>query len=371
MEDSRERCKNCGKLGNGREIYWSLPKFDYETEKISNVRNDCMMSDFLISVIVPVYNIEKEYLERCIQSICDQTYQNLEILLVDDGATDGSGAVCDEFAKRDGRIRVFHKENGGSSSARNLGIQEAKGEYIGFIDSDDYIESDMYELLAEGITKHDVKMAQISRDEIDDKGNKLPDVCVPPSSEVLVSVEELMRELLMHRGDCSYCTRLSHKSLFENRRFPEGKLNEDFYLLVHMLTEVEKVVIIPTQCYHVFYRIGSNSRKKDKNDFSRVFVDIVENADMVTELVKQYYPILLEVAMRFGFYQRLDYLLHIPIAQMQKKNSFYCDVIKYLRKNIVGMLKNAYLTKKNKVYLFLLTIAPKITRSLHAKVRGL
>ena len=126
-----------------------------------------MKEGFLLSVIVPVYNIKREYLERCIASICNQTYKNLEILLVDDGSTDGSGAVCDEFAKKDERIRVFHKENGGSSSARNLGIENATGEYLGFIDSDDFIEPDMYELLAEAIQKHQVKMAQISRDEID------------------------------------------------------------------------------------------------------------------------------------------------------------------------------------------------------------
>ena len=104
------------------------------------------MSTPLISVIVPVYNIEN-YLERCVNSIREQTYNNLEILLVDDGSTDSSGALCDRFAEADERIRVFHKENGGSSSARNLGIAEAKGEYLGFVDSDDYISANMYELL--------------------------------------------------------------------------------------------------------------------------------------------------------------------------------------------------------------------------------
>ena len=116
-----------------------------------------MSENFLISVIVPVYNIEK-YIERCVRSICVQTYKNLEILLVDDGSTDGSGEICERLAKEDERIRVFHKENGGSSSARNLGIREAKGEYLGFIDSDDYIEPDMYELLAEGIGKYGLEI---------------------------------------------------------------------------------------------------------------------------------------------------------------------------------------------------------------------
>ena len=133
------------------------------------------MNDFLISVIVPVYNREM-YLERCVRSIMNQTYQNLEILLVDDGSTDGSGEICERLAKEDKRIRVFHKENGGSSSARNLGIREAKGEYLGFIDSDDYIELDMYELLSVAVVKYKVTMAQVSRDEVDEEGNRMPDI---------------------------------------------------------------------------------------------------------------------------------------------------------------------------------------------------
>ena len=329
------------------------------------------MGEILISVIVPVYNIESEYLERCIQSISNQSYKNLDIILVDDGSTDSSGAVCDRFAAEDDRIRVFHKENGGSSSARNLGIKEAKGEYIGFIDSDDYIEPDMYELLADAVSKYDAPMAQISRDEIDEAGNRMPDICIPPKEESKVSSEDMMRELLMHRGDCSFCTRITHKALFVDREFPVGKLNEDFYLLTHMLTDITHLVILPKQCYHVFYRMNSNSRKKDKNVFSRVFTDIVDNADMITELVKEKYPALVPAALRFGFYQRLDYLLHIPVAQMVKENTFYRRVVSYLRKNVLKMVINPYLTGKNKVYLFLLTLAPKAVRRVHAKLRGM
>lgn len=329
------------------------------------------MSETLISVIVPVYNIESEYLERCIKSICNQTYKSLEILLVDDGSTDGSGDICDRFATEDARVRVFHKENGGSSSARNLGIKEAKGEYIGFIDSDDYIEPDMYELLANAIVKYEAPMAQISRDEIDEQGNRMPDVCIPPKEDNKVTSEEMMRELLMHRGDCSFCTRITHKALFVDREFPVGKLNEDFFLLTQMLTDITHLVILPKQCYHVFYRMNSNSRKKDKNDFSRVFTDIVDNADMVTSLVEDKYPSLLPVALRFGFYQRLDYLLHIPVAQMTKENAFYQNVVSYLRKNVGKMLANPYLTLKNRGYLMLLTIAPRAVRKGHARLRGM
>ena len=106
----------------------------------------------LITIIVPVYNI-MEYLPRCVHSITAQTYTNLEVILVDDGSTDGTGMLCDELAKEDARILVLHKENGGSSSARNLGLISAKGAYIGFVDSDDYVEPDLYERLLEGIQK--------------------------------------------------------------------------------------------------------------------------------------------------------------------------------------------------------------------------
>ena len=106
----------------------------------------------LISVIVPVYNT-KDYLVRCVDSICAQTYRNLELLLVDDGSTDGTGRLCEELAEKDSRIRVFHQENGGSSSARNLGIRNAAGGYLGFVDSDDYIEPDMYEKLLRVMTE--------------------------------------------------------------------------------------------------------------------------------------------------------------------------------------------------------------------------
>ena len=182
----------------------------------------------------------------------------------------------------------------------------------------------------------------------------------------MITPQEMMNELLMHRGDASFCTRLTKKTLFDGLAFPEGKLNEDFYLLTHMLHKIDKLVIFPKQCYHVFYRIGSNSRKKDKNDFSRVFSDNVENADVVMNLVKDQYPELISVAFRFGCFQRLDYLLHIPIAQMKKENTVYKEIVSYLRRNVGSMLGNSYLTTKNKIYLLLLAMAPRKVRQVHA-----
>lgn len=325
----------------------------------------------LVTIIIPIYNIEDNLLRRCVKSVCEQSYGNLEIILVDDGSTDGTGSLCDKLALTDNRIKVYHKENGGSSSARNMGIDNATGEYIGFVDSDDYVDNDYMKLLMDAISKYNVKMAQISRDETDKDGNKLPDVCIPPKDETRITNKEQLRELLLHRGDASFCTRLSHKSLFENLRFPEGKLNEDFYLMINMLDRIDEYIILPNQSYHVYYREGSNSRKKDKNDFSPVFVDIVDNADFVEALVSKKYPELKEVAKRFALFQRLDYMLHIPIAQMTDDNEFYKNVVKYLRKNFLAMAKNKYLTGKNKVYLFLLTLMPKKTRIIHRiKMRG-
>lgn len=323
----------------------------------------------LLSIIVPVYNI-LEYLPRCVHSITAQTYTNLEILLVDDGSTDGTGELCDSLAKEDERIRVLHKENGGSSSARNLAIAQAKGEYFGFVDSDDYLSPDMYERLYRGICEYQMKIAQIGRDEIDEQGNRLPNICEPPKEAVAIGSEDFLRELLMHRGDCSFCTKLIHRDLFQNQGFPVGKLNEDFYLLIHMLAEVEGLVSLPGQTYHVFYRIGSNSRKADKENFSRVFADCVDNADVADGIVKKDYPQLRKVALRFGVFQRLEYLLHIPISQMNGRNTQYRAIVKWLRRNWLKGMTNPYLTLKNKCYHTLFAAAPKQIRVVHRRLRG-
>lgn len=324
----------------------------------------------LISIIVPVYNVRK-YLPRCVRSLQDQTYPQIEILLVDDGSTDATGSLCDRLAKKDPRIRVFHKENGGSSSARNLGILEAKGEYLGFVDSDDYVEPDMYAKLYDAIKQYGVSVAQAGRDEIDPNGGRLPDICIPPEQTVCITAEEFLKELLMHRGDCSFCTKLVKRDVLERQQFPEGVLNEDFHLLVQLLgTKIERIVSLPDRGYHVFYRLGSNSRKEDKETFSRVYADNIDNADMVFRLVKGKYPKLQDIAFRFGIFQRLDYMLHIPISQMTKDNEFYRRVVKYLRKNWAKAMANPILSEKNKAYHTLFAIAPRWIRKAHSKLRA-
>ncbi len=320
----------------------------------------------LISVIVPVYNI-MEYLPRCVASLSNQTYRNLEILLVDDGSTDGTSGLCDELAKTDDRIRVFHKENGGSSSARNMGLAHCRGSLVGFVDSDDYVEPDMYELLEEALEKYQVCVAQIGRDEIDMDGNRLPNICEPPVTEEYITAKDFLKELLMHRGDCSFCTKLLKRELLTQEAFPQGVLNEDFHLLVHLLPKIGRIVSLPRQGYHVFCRVGSNTRKI--TGFSRVFGDNVDNADMVAQIVEKTCPELKDVAFRFGVFQRLDYMLHIPIEQMGADTVQYVRIVEYLRKNWWKSMRNPVLTVKNKVYHTLFAIAPKQVRILHKKVK--
>lgn len=318
-----------------------------------------------ISVIVPVYN-SIDYLEKCVRSLCAQTYTDLEVLLIDDGSTDGTAELVDRLVKTDSRIRAHHKENGGASSARNAGIALATGEYLAFADSDDYLEPYVYEELFRALTEGDYPAAQISRDEVDEDGKRLPDICIPPEKEWFCDSETFLKELLLHRGDCSFCTKLFPREVFGAHRFPEGELNEDFRLLVEILQEIAGIAILPKQGYHVVCRETSTTRTRTKDSFSRVFIDIVDNADRMQTLVDEKYPALHAYAIRFNLYQRLDYLLHVPISQMRSDNAFYGGVKTYLRRHFFDTLKNPYLTKKNKMYLLLLTAAPRTVRCIHA-----
>lgn len=329
----------------------------------------------LVSVIVPVYNTEK-YLEKCINSILAQTFSDFELLLVDDGSTDASGSIIDEYAKNDSRIRVFHKENGGSSSARNLAIKEAKGMYLSFIDSDDYVEPDFLAALTKPLLdalekgKFLPPIVQVGRDEIDENGNRLADICVPPAEAMFIDAKAFFTDLIMHVGDCSFCTKITAKSLLDGRAFPEGKLNEDFHLLIQLLLEADGVLSLPGYKYHVFYRTGSNSRKTKKNEFSRVFKDNIENADFVEKIVGEHYVDLKPVAARFGLFQRMDYMLHIPIDFMRNDYEGYPECVSYIRKHWPGFWFNSFLTGKNKLYLSLFALCPKLTRVIHARLKG-
>ncbi len=335
------------------------------------------MENIKVTVIVPVYNIE-ELLERCVRSITGQTWKDLEILLIDDGSTDHSGAICDELAKEDSRIHVVHKGNGGSSSARNFGIHESTGDYLCFVDSDDYIEPDMVEKMVSAL-EDGISMVQIARDERTETGEMLPFVCIPPGEKTFYTSEEFLKELLLHKGDASFCTKLVKREVlkwiagdnFKGQVFPEGELNEDFHLMLQALPKISGVLSLPDVGYHVWYRVGSNTRKKNRTDFSRVYRDNIKNADLAGELVAERYPALRQVALRFGLFQRLDYLLHIPVNEMYRKNWEYTKVVSYLRTHKWEITTNPYLTVKNRVYLWLFILCPRGIRVIHKKIKRL
>lgn len=220
---------------------------------VSELTGEKYMQNELISIIVPVYNV-MEYLEECVQSICAQTYRNIEIILVDDGSTDNSGKKCDELAKADSRIRVIHKKNGGLSDARNRGIEEARGQFVGFVDSDDWIEPDMYHLLYTNciINSSDISVCGYYRDYLDKsiKGNN--------KKEGTFLRDEALSLLLegVYIQDHAV-TKLYRKELWQNVRFPIDKIYEDIRTTYRVFLNSHNVTVIDKPLYHYRQRAGS------------------------------------------------------------------------------------------------------------------
>ena len=204
-----------------------------------------------LSVIVPVYKVEP-YLQKCIDSILNQTFRDLELILVDDGSPDSCPAICDAAAEKDERVVVLHRKNGGLSAARNAGLMAARSDYIGFVDSDDYIAPEMYEKLYAAMVESNAQLAVCSYTYVDTKGNVLPKW----ESPILSGGGVLDRVQMMDRlgGDRSwyYITawnKLYRRELFENIRFPFGKLHEDEYVVHHVFWACERIVVLPESLY--------------------------------------------------------------------------------------------------------------------------
>ena len=212
----------------------------------------------LISVIVPVYKVE-QYLVKCVNSIIAQTYSNIEIILVDDGSPDKSGELCDSLAKLDHRIRVIHKSNGGLSSARNAGIDIAKGEYIGFVDSDDFIEPYMYEKLLNLINGEKTKLAVCAVNYVFEDGKKRHKPLL--GENYTFDFKHAIIEMNTHRiFDMGAWSKLYHRSLFDNLRFPTGKLSEDYYIMFKILDRAQNISYLDVPCYNYLQRKNSITR---------------------------------------------------------------------------------------------------------------
>lgn len=211
------------------------------------------MNEQKISVIIPVYKVEP-YLRKCLDSVIGQTYQHLEIILVDDGSPDNCGAICDEYAAQDSRIKVTHQKNAGLSAARNAGLRIASGDYLGFVDSDDWVEPEMFGALLNGIQETGADIAVCGRYE-EYKDHNIP-YCWTEVQEL--NTEQALGELLRNeRLQNLVWDKLYRRELFEEIWFPEGKTFEDMAVMHWLFLRAKKVVCLPVALYHYLHRAGS------------------------------------------------------------------------------------------------------------------
>ena len=236
----------------------------------------------LISVIIPVYNVE-EYLHYAIESLEKQTYKNFEIILVNDGSTDDSGKLCDEYSEKYSNVRVFHKENGGLSDARNFGVQQAKGEFITFLDPDDYLEVYSLELLAGIQEMHDCDIVSTRV-----KATELYNVY----SNHSLTKEDFKNVILMNRDvfleeayydkivTVSACGKLYRRSILEIP-FPKGRIYEDLYIISEHVEKANKIVHTPIQIYNYYKRQGSIVNSKFTSKQYDFFDAINHNRDII------------------------------------------------------------------------------------------
>ena len=210
----------------------------------------------LISVIVPVYKVEK-YLDRCVESIVNQTYTNLEIILVDDGSPDNCPVMCDTWAEKDSRIRAIHKVNGGLSDARNAGMEEAKGEYIGFVDSDDWVEPGFYQNLYDLLQAHDADIAECGVNFIDENGKLLRQRKLISTDKVLLRVDAIKH---LMKEDGIYQTvwnKLYRRETIGGILFEKGRLHEDDFWTYRIFDRAKKLAVTQQSLYNYFQRSDS------------------------------------------------------------------------------------------------------------------
>lgn len=208
----------------------------------------------MISIIVPVYNVE-QYLDRCIASLVGQTYSDIEIILVNDGSSDSSGDICKKWAEQDARVVYAAKENGGLSDARNCGIEIARGDYLGFVDSDDYVDSSMFETLLRDIEQTGASIATCDVKDVFENDSEVETGSIDEAVYV-VSAEDALRGMARSELPRIWVpTRLYPRSVFDaGFRFPLGKAYEDAYTIVDLMALVETVSVNASQLYYYCHR---------------------------------------------------------------------------------------------------------------------
>lgn len=307
----------------------------------------------LISVIVPVYNVE-QYLCKCVDSIINQTYKNIEILLIDDGSTDESGSICDMYSQKYDNIITYHKKNGGLSSARNYGIERASGEYIGFVDSDDYIHNEMYERLYSLLIENDADLSECLLANVYNgkvRQNNEKERVLVVNSETAIDYA-LKAEI----ANVVAVDKLYRRSLFDHIRYPEGKTIEDGFIIVEILSECSRIVISTEQMYYYVHRRGSITT----DSFSAKDLDAIEAYEKNYSIVKEKYPAILDSARMRLCWAHFYVLDKIIYDDSEDNKDIKKRVISYLRSNFGFIKRNRQFTKGRKLATALLMLSPKL-----------
>lgn len=300
-----------------------------------------------VSIIVPIYNVE-DYLARCVDSIIIQTYPALEIILVDDGSPDGCGAVCDKYAAQDERIRVIHKKNGGLSDARNAGLDIASGEFVFFVDSDDWIAPDTIEVLMSHMEDSVDIVAGSSVDVAVIDGEVLHKCySVPLGEKLVMDRRAAMKDNLL--GGWAAWNKLYRRNLWTGLRFPVGRINEDEAVLLHVLHCCNCVIQVGHPTYYYFLRQNSITTAS----FSEKKMDWYENCIDNYRFIRDNYPeLLLEAEYRLE--TCVLYLLQFMLLEHKRFSSQIGRLRDCLRERYSAMMQNPYTTSRDRKRLFIL-----------------
>lgn len=282
----------------------------------------------LISVILPVYNNE-HFLPRSIDSVLEQSYSNIEVILVDDGSTDNSGKICNEYTKKDKRIKVIHKKNGGLSDARNIGMKQASGEYIMFVDADDWMPKDAVEKLYDAIVKNGADLSSGIIKEVFSR-KKVAYEYSPSKSTVYDCVGALRKLMYLHDGASNSASgKLYKMNLFKNVKYPVGKLYEDLGTTYKIFAKAKKIVLVDKIVY--YYYQNSNSIMHAKYTTKRL--QGITFAEEELKFMKKNFPDAKNAALYRLFYEHLLCLNDMPLSCIDKNDSI--KFIKRYRKNIL------------------------------------
>ena len=302
-----------------------------------------MLTEYLISIVVPVYNVET-YLEECVRSIANQTYNNLEIILVDDGSTDNSGSLCDEMTRIDKRIVVFHKNNGGLSDARNYGIDHASGKYIMFVDSDDIISENIVETLY-CLMKDNIKLATCELAHFDD--GSTPIFCKETSLSILTKEEALLEFLYQKKIPTSACAKMYDIDVLKDLRFVVGQRFEDNEFVFKAISSCSKIGYLDAKLYAYRHRIDSITT----SSFNEKDFDIIDIGKNIVVASRSFTNMVQEAAIVYQCTNCLRIVTTISREFFNDKRYYYCR--EFLDSNMKTVLKNKSARRKLKIGLLL------------------